>query len=162
MERFRDLRKVKGGTVRAAEFFRENLGKVVHRSIVQGLLFDQKDYMKRIRGNGGARDILAREDIAILSGAYRRDPIAALGLPVLAARMSSSHLYSVRLSVEILLAVRILSTRRPEPPTQPPSVPNFGRQCAQLLGTARISIQPMRRQLSAQSPQFSLRWLPSP
>jgi Restriction endonuclease NaeI len=81
MNRFRELRKIKGGTTRAAAFFRENLGKIIHRSIVQGLLFDQDDYMKRIRKNGGAKDILGPENIAILSGAYRRDPIKALGLP---------------------------------------------------------------------------------
>lgn len=81
MVRFRELRKIKGGALRAAAFFRENLQVMVHRSIVQGLLFDQKDYMKRIRGNGGAKDLLEVEDIAILSGAYRRDPIKALGLP---------------------------------------------------------------------------------
>ena len=81
MKRFRELRKIKGGTVRAAAFFRENIGKIIHRSIVQGLLFDQDDYMKRIRKNGGARDILSAENIAILSGAYHRDPIKALGLP---------------------------------------------------------------------------------
>ena len=81
MKRFRELRKVKGGAVRAAAFFRENVEIVVHRSILQGLLFDQLDYMKRIRDNGGAKDILSPENIAILSGAYRRDPIKALGLP---------------------------------------------------------------------------------
>lgn len=81
MTRFRELRKIKGGAIRAAAFFRENLGVVIHRSILQGLLFDQKDYMKRIRDNGGAKDILVAENIAILSGAYRRDPIKALGLP---------------------------------------------------------------------------------
>lgn len=81
MTRFRELRKLKGGSKRAAAFFRENLGTVIHRTIVEGLLFDQKDYMKRIRGNQGARDILRSEKIAILSGAYRSDPIARLGLP---------------------------------------------------------------------------------
>ena len=80
MKRFRELRKIKGGSIRAAAFFRENLGSVVHRSVVQGLLFDQDDYMRRIRTNGGAKDILGAENIAILSGAYRRDPIRALGL----------------------------------------------------------------------------------
>ena len=81
MVRFRELRKLKGGSRRAAAFFRENLGVAVHRTIVEGLLFDQKDYMKRIRGNQGARDILRDENIAILSGAYRSDPIARLGFP---------------------------------------------------------------------------------
>lgn len=81
MERFRELRKIKGGSKRAAVFFRENTGLPIHRSIVQGLLYDQKDYMKRIRGNGGAKDLLKSENIAILSGAYRSDPIGSFGLP---------------------------------------------------------------------------------
>lgn len=81
MKRFRELRKIKGGAVRAAAFFRENIGKIIHRSIVQGLLFDQDDYMKRIRKNGGARDILSAENIAVLSGSYLCGPIKTLGLP---------------------------------------------------------------------------------
>jgi hypothetical protein len=39
----------------------------------------QKDYMKRLRKNGGARDILAREGIAILSGTFDADLIQQLG-----------------------------------------------------------------------------------
>lgn len=70
MARFRDLRKVRGGTNRAAIFFEENLGRTIHRSIVQALLFDQHDYMKRLRGNGGARDLLGPKGITLLSGAY--------------------------------------------------------------------------------------------
>lgn len=81
MARFRDLRRIKGGSIRAAAFFRENLGLSVHRSIVQGLLFDQLDYMKRIRGNQGARDILYHENIAILSGSYNKEAIGYFGLP---------------------------------------------------------------------------------
>jgi Restriction endonuclease NaeI len=80
MKRFRELRKIKGGNKRTAAFFRENLGKIVHRTIIKGLLFEHDDYMRRIRKSGGAQDILSAEDIAILSGAYRRDPIKALGL----------------------------------------------------------------------------------
>ena len=70
MRRFRELRNIKGGKKRAAQFFRENLSRVVHRSIVQELLNDQRDYMKRVRGNGGARDDLKKEGILILSGIY--------------------------------------------------------------------------------------------
>jgi hypothetical protein len=70
MTRFRELRKIKGGTKRAAQFFRENLGRVVHRAVLQALLYDQLDYMKRLRGNGGARDELAKTGIELLSGAY--------------------------------------------------------------------------------------------
>ena len=70
MARFRELRNVRGGKKRAAQFFRENLGRIVHRSIMQALLHDQRDYMKRIRGNGGARDDLKKEGILVLSGTY--------------------------------------------------------------------------------------------
>jgi hypothetical protein len=81
MERFRELRHRGGGARRAAAFFRENLGKVVHRKVAQSLLFDQDDYMKRIRWNGGAKDILDKENIAILSGAYNAIAIEHFGLP---------------------------------------------------------------------------------
>lgn len=84
MERFRELRKVKGGTRRAADFFRENVGRPIHRTIVQALLFDQDDYMKRLRGNGGARDLLRRDGISLLSGAYDAERITELGLPPIA------------------------------------------------------------------------------
>ena len=72
MLRFRELRKVAGGTKRAAQFFRENVDRVVHRSVLQALLYDQRDYMKRLRGNGGARDKLAPENINLISGVYDR------------------------------------------------------------------------------------------
>jgi hypothetical protein len=81
MERFRELRKQRGGSKRVAQFFRENLGMVFHRNVLLGLLHDQLDPMKRIRGNGGARDILAREGIAVLSGAYDAATIEKFGLP---------------------------------------------------------------------------------
>jgi hypothetical protein len=62
---YRRLRQVRGGTNRAAEFFELHLGIPIERSIVQSLLFDQKDYMKRLRSNGGARDLLSRKGIAL-------------------------------------------------------------------------------------------------
>lgn len=80
MARFRALRRIKGGKRRATSFFRENLDKVIHRSIVQALLFDQRDYMKRLRGNGGARDALRLEGIFLLSGAFDGIKIAKAGL----------------------------------------------------------------------------------
>lgn len=74
MDRFRELRKgISGGKERAAQFFRENLFRVMHRDVAHALLFDQYDYMKRIRANGGAPDILGHEDIAILIGTYTKD-----------------------------------------------------------------------------------------
>jgi len=80
MKRFRELRSIEGGKKRAAQFFRENVGRVVHRSIIEALLHDQYDYMKRVRGNGGARDDLNAEGIAVLSGAYDRSKAETLGV----------------------------------------------------------------------------------
>ena len=88
MERFRELRAERGprgqpaGGRRAARFFRENIGRPVHRSVVMALLHDQYDPMKRLRGNGGARDYLAPEGIAILSRHYDRLLVEKLGLQI--------------------------------------------------------------------------------
>jgi hypothetical protein len=84
MARFRELRKTIGsGNRRAAQFFRENLRRRVHRDVILALLFDQKDPMKRLRANGGAHDTLSREGIAILIGTYLSDRVVAhqLNLP---------------------------------------------------------------------------------
>ncbi len=85
MDRFRVLRKELAGSERAAQFFRENLRRVMHRDVAQALLFDQYDYMKRLRSNGGAPDILKHEGIAILIGTYLADRklAAQLGFPAL-------------------------------------------------------------------------------
>jgi hypothetical protein len=91
MERFRELRKLHGGTSRAVAFFSENLRKPVHRIVIQSLLFDQHDYMKRLRVNGGARDILKRRGIALLSGLYDSVLIAELRL----ARLDSEEMIAV-------------------------------------------------------------------
>jgi hypothetical protein len=67
------------GNERIEALFREIQGRVVHRDTVQAVA-QQKDYMKRLRKNGGARDNLAREGIAILSGKYDGPTITTLGL----------------------------------------------------------------------------------
>lgn len=82
-QRFRELREIKGGARRVSTFLRENLGMKIHRSVIQALLYDQLDYMKRTRGNGGARDILAPEGIAVLSGVYDAELARQLGYGVL-------------------------------------------------------------------------------
>lgn len=79
MHRFRELRMVKGGAKRATLFFEENLERVVNRRVIQSLLHDQKDYMKRLRVNGGARSLLARKHILLLSGLYDQDVIVQRG-----------------------------------------------------------------------------------
>lgn len=80
MERFRYLRVIPGGSERAATFFEENLRRPIHRSVLQALLYDQKDYMKRLRGNLGAKDLLKPKSIALLSGAYDNPLIRQLGM----------------------------------------------------------------------------------
>src|SRR5262249_48600655 len=68
-----------GGTMRLAALFRAVQGQPISRLIVQAVA-QQHDYMKRIRTNGGARDILKREGIAILWGGADRALIAKLRL----------------------------------------------------------------------------------
>lgn len=60
--------------------FKTSLGKPIPRTVVEGVA-QQKDYMKRLRKNGGARDILAKAGIALLSGMYDKALIQKLGLP---------------------------------------------------------------------------------
>ena len=91
MERFRELRKVRGGTNRAVAFFSENLRKRMHRIVIQSLLFDQHDYMKRLRANGGARDVLKRRGVALLSGIYDSRLVKELHL----ARLDSEEMMAV-------------------------------------------------------------------
>jgi hypothetical protein len=70
----------RSGNERIESLFREVQGRPIHRDIVQAVA-QQKDYMKRLRKNGGARDTLASEGIAILSGKYDDDLIRELRLP---------------------------------------------------------------------------------
>lgn len=80
MARFRELRKVKIGKTRAAIFLEENQRRIMHRSVLVALLFDQHDPMKRLRANGGAPDILTPKGIALLSGRYNAVVAARLGI----------------------------------------------------------------------------------
>lgn len=70
----------KGGTERMVLLFRNYPGQPISRAIVQALT-QQKDYMKRLRKNGGARDLLSKEGIALFSGNYDRNLIEDLQLP---------------------------------------------------------------------------------
>jgi Restriction endonuclease NaeI len=80
MARFREIRKIKIGKNRAATFFIENLNKKIHRKVVQSLLYDQDDFMKRLRKNQGARDILEPLGIKLLSGIYGKETAKSHGI----------------------------------------------------------------------------------
>jgi len=59
--------------------FTEIQGVPINRTVIEGIA-QQKDYMKRLRKNGGARDKLAANGIALLSGSYDSSLIKKLGL----------------------------------------------------------------------------------
>lgn len=67
------------GTKRVDALFRYVQEKPISRSHVLAVA-PQKDAMKRLRKNGGARDSLAKDGIALLSGNYDKDLISALKL----------------------------------------------------------------------------------
>jgi hypothetical protein len=81
MARFRELRAIKGGSVRAATFFRENLDRPIHRRVIMALLHDQLDPMKRLRENNGAKNLLRPDGIALVSGTYFNPVLTNLGVP---------------------------------------------------------------------------------
>ncbi|MET8387167.1 NaeI family type II restriction endonuclease [Streptosporangium canum] len=70
------------GQKRVNELFRRAQGRPISRTVVATVAM-QEDYMKRVRGNGGARSALRPEGIVIF-GQYKNHVQAAvsLGLPV--------------------------------------------------------------------------------
>jgi hypothetical protein len=70
----------RGGAARLAELFRNMLFRPIPRSAIPAVA-PQLDPLKRVRANGGARDILKPEGIAVLWGSYDRHLIARLNLP---------------------------------------------------------------------------------
>ena len=75
-----ELMSLKSGTSRVTELFRLAEGQIVNRNAV-ATVARQLDAQKRVRGNGGARDVLRDEGFLILSGTYHKHIAVALGLP---------------------------------------------------------------------------------
>jgi len=76
----RKITRPSSGTGRIDALFRYVQNRPISRVLVLGVA-QQKDAMKRLRRNGGARDSLARDGIALLSGSYDSALIEALRLP---------------------------------------------------------------------------------
>lgn len=74
------IMKPRGGTERLARLFTLYQRRPISRTLVQALA-QQHDYMKRLRKNGGARDLLKQQGVALLSGKTHRLLITQLGLP---------------------------------------------------------------------------------
>jgi hypothetical protein len=68
------------GTPRLVLLFRRFMRIPISRETILALA-PQKDTLKRLRKNGGARDQLMRDGVALLSGKYHGDLIHRLGLP---------------------------------------------------------------------------------
>lgn len=75
----RQLIRSGGGKKQLALFFEEFIGRPVSRRKIQ-VLAPQDDFMRRIRRNGGARDILSPKGIAIFYTEHDRDLMLRLGL----------------------------------------------------------------------------------
>ena len=75
------LMQIRNANSRVVAFFKHFVGIPISRHVLEGLGSSQLDPMKRLRKNGGARDPLSREGIALLSGQYNGRQIAELGLP---------------------------------------------------------------------------------
>jgi hypothetical protein len=67
------------GNERIVRLFQSIQKQAIHRDVIKTVA-RQKDYMKRLRKNGGARDTLARQGIAVLSGFYDVTLIKAFDL----------------------------------------------------------------------------------
>jgi hypothetical protein len=79
------------GKWRLAALFERIQGQPISRSQVEAI-GQQDDYMKRLRKNGGARDILGPKQIALLWGSKDRDLIERCGIgPVTSKEFVSYH-----------------------------------------------------------------------
>lgn len=74
-----DIMTPRGGKARLARLFTACLEMPISRVVIASIAA-QDDFMKRIRRNGGARDILARDGIAILYSETDRELMNELGL----------------------------------------------------------------------------------
>ena len=90
-----------GGTLRLAALFKMVQMRPISRLLVQAVA-QQDDYMKRIRRNGGARDILAPQGIALLWGQADRGLIKKLKLGLIGPDEFVSYTPTARAEIDLL------------------------------------------------------------
>lgn len=96
-----------GGTERIAQLFRLFQGHRISRDVVAAVA-QQKDYMKRLRRNGGARDKLASEQIVILWGKNDDSLISRFGLPSCTSEEFVSYAPTTSEEVNLLRSLNLL------------------------------------------------------
>ncbi|MFL0446482.1 NaeI family type II restriction endonuclease [Corynebacterium xerosis] len=85
----------RSGQQRVCELFRRTIGLSVNRESIAAVA-EQKDYMKRVRGNGGARGLLQPEGIVVLSGKYRNQ--ASIAEQLVGAQLMPEELMALKLA----------------------------------------------------------------
>ena len=123
------------GQARTNELFRSVQRRIIRRAEV-ATVAQQDDFMKRARGNGGARTALRSEGILVL-GHQDNDPLvaSALGLPVpRKGEFVSARVAPARADRDNLVAVisgRSWALARPDDPQTPaPAIPRRSRNQA--------------------------------
>ncbi|GAB2948136.1 NaeI family type II restriction endonuclease [Nonomuraea fastidiosa] len=120
------------GQKRINELFRRVQGRRISRTVVATVAM-QEDYMKRVRGNGGARSALRPEGIVIF-GQYRNhvEAAKALGLPTLgpgesmSIRLARKRAHHAGLPSITLNGEEWVAALPDDPPEMAPELPDIG------------------------------------
>ncbi|TAD89434.1 MAG: hypothetical protein EAZ99_09825 [Alphaproteobacteria bacterium] len=115
----RSIMQPTSGTERLYALFQAFLGRPIARGTVESVA-RQKDFMKRLRSNGGVRDRLEPQGIVLLSGVADRELALRLGIPALAREefvavpvTTSAQLEAVRASHRHSGVVALAEPRSP-------------------------------------------------
>ncbi|MFD8422342.1 NaeI family type II restriction endonuclease [Streptomyces sp. NPDC059668] len=122
------------GQRRLNELFRRAQRRHIGRNVVRTVA-QQKDYMKRVRGNGGSRSALSTEGILIMGDyASHREIAAQLGLPLpeegefVSARVVSARAHHQDTPVAVLDGKQWVLAQPDDPIESAPPLPSHTRQ----------------------------------
>ncbi|KQQ96134.1 NaeI family type II restriction endonuclease [Massilia sp. Leaf139] len=103
-ELVKEIKTIAGGTNRVLHLLRKVKGRAIPRHVICSVA-NQKDPLRRVRSNGGARDVLWKEKLMVLSGAYTcdRDIVSrALGIELERDEMLTLDIDDSRLATEMI------------------------------------------------------------